>query len=553
MERLESRSMYAALASDVAPLLASLEAANVPSPTPGSFSLPAGLSPATTPTAYFDVNSGVLQLDPAGRNISLINFTFNPDVANVSGTTPGPFVYNGGTGIPDAISTATSARTFPAGSWSLLTTFPARLAGVTTLVDQPRLATSGPNIASTNGWFNMPWSFGSVVAPKSLTVATAQQNFIAQTPIDVGYGAGRDLFHYVISGVTGNQYGQVIVVDSSLPPAVDAIVGVAGNDMVISRSTGNALETTPLTTLPTGNTWVSTVAGDFNGDGRGDVASQNSAGTWWVALTPASGTATATPWATLATFQFPTVGDFNGDGKADIAVRNAANGAWRVLASSGDAFTSSRFGRWNTSLTWSNVLVGDFNDDGRDDIVGKRSDNAWVVSASTGTEFTTNVWAWFSADQFGTVGDYDGDGRDDVAVRNAANGWWRVLASNGTTFTPLKFGAWEASATWDAVRAGDFNGDGRTDIVGQRTSDGTWFVSLSTGTSFTTSGWAVLSTSQFATVGDFNGDGKADVAVRNAANGAWRLLASNGSSFSHSRFGDWPMTSAWSRALGITS
>jgi hypothetical protein len=543
--------MFAALASAAGPLPTVFADADVPSPTPGAFVLPAGLAPATTPTAYFDVNSGVLQFDPVGRDVSLVNFTFSPEVANVSITSPGPFVYNSGTGNPAAVSSATEPRTFPAGTWALLTTTPSRLAGVTTLVEEPPLATTGPYSASTNGWFNRPWSFGSVVAPGSLTVATAQQNFIALSPLDVGFGAGRDIFQYVISGVVGSQFGRVIVVDSSQPAPVDAIVGVAGDDVVIGRAVGNALATTPLAALPAGHTWVSTVSGDFDGDGRSDVAAQTNAGTWWVILTPATGTATATPWATLATFQFPTVGDFNGDGRDDIAVRNAANGAWRVLASTGDTFTSSRFGRWNSSLAWNNVLVGDFDDDGRDDIVGKRSDGAWVVSASTGTAFTTNVWAWFSIDQFGTVGDYDGDGRDDVAVRNAGNGSWRVLASNGTTFTPLKFGAWDAATTWDAVRAGDFNGDGRTDLAGQRTTDGTWFVSLSTGNAFTTSAWAVLSVSQFATVGDFNGDGRADIAVRNAANGAWRLLASNGSSFSHTRFGDWSTTKPWTTALGV--
>jgi hypothetical protein len=549
--------MYAALASDIGPLLA----AAAPSPSPGAFTLPAGLAPATSPTAYFDVNSGVLQLDPAGLDISLVNFTFNEEVANVSVTTPGPFIYTGGTDNPGAVSTETTARTFPAGKWSLLTTTPARLAGVTTLVNDPRLATSGANIASTNGWFNRPWSFGSVIAPKSLTVATAQHNFIAQTPLDVGFGAGRDVFHYTASGVTGSQYGRVIVVDSSQPAAVNAIVGVAGDGMVISRSTGTALNTAPLTTLPAGNTWVSTVAGDFDGDGRGDVATQNSAGTWWVTLTPASGTAPATPWATLATFQFPTVGDFNGDGRADIAVRNAANGAWRVLASTGSAFTSSKFGSWTTAAGWSNVRGGDFNGDGKTDLVGQREgDGHWWTSLSNGTSFSTSDWsaaapliAWQLGTQFATVGDFNGDGRSDVAVRNADTGVWRVLSSTGSSFTSSRVGTWAANVSWDAVRGGDFNGDGRTDIAGQRTSDGTWFVSLSTGTSFTTSAWAVLSVSQFATVGDFNGDGRADIAVRNAANGAWRLLASNGSSFSHARFGDWPTGKSWSRALGITS
>ena len=61
-------------------------------------------------------------------------------------------------------------------------------------------------------------------------------------------------------------------------------------------------------------------------------------------------------WAYLSSGQFATVGDYNGDGKSDVAVRNAANGNWRVLASNGTAFTNSQWGNWTTSKAWSQGL-----------------------------------------------------------------------------------------------------------------------------------------------------------------------------------------------------
>jgi peptidyl-prolyl cis-trans isomerase A (cyclophilin A) len=340
-----------------------------------------------------------------------------------------------------------------------------------------------------------------------------------------------------------------VTVAAPAPLPVNAMIGMTDSELIISRAVGGAFVTSASLPLPAGETWVNSVAGDFDGDGLTDTAMQNSAGVWWVARTTAQGTATAAvPWAALAVYQFPTVGDFDADGRDDIAVRNETNGAWRVLMSTGSAFSSSRFGRWNATLTWGNVAAGDFNADGKDDLVGQRGDGAWVVAASTGTSFLSNIWAYFAVDQFGTVGDFDADGRDDVAVRNAANGAWRVLVSDGSTFTAVKFGAWATDTTWSNVRAGDFDGDGRTDLVGQRT-DGSWQVSRSTGAAFETTVWAVLSSNQFATVGDFNADGRADVAVRNAANGGWRVLTSSGSAFSHARVGDWPTTTAWSRAF----
>ena len=339
-----------------------------------------------------------------------------------------------------------------------------------------------------------------------------------------------------------------VTVATPAPPALNAITGLSGSELIVSRATGGTFATSAPVPLPAGETWVNAVTGDFDGDGLTDTATQTSAGVWWVIRTTSTGTATPVPWAGLAVYQFPTVGDFNADGRDDIAIRNEANGAWRVLTSTGSAFSSSRFGRWNATLTWGNVAAGDFNADGKADLVGQRSDGAWVVATSTGTAFVSNIWAYFAVDQFGTVGDFDNDGRDDVAVRNAANGAWRVLVSNGSTFTPVKFGSWAVDTTWSNVRAGDFDGDGRTDLVGQR-ADGSWQVSRSTGAAFETSVWAVLSSGQFATVGDFNTDGRADVAVRNAANGGWRVLTSSGSAFTHARAGDWPATSAWSRAF----
>jgi hypothetical protein len=517
--------------------------------SPGAeFSRPVGLPAPTTPTAYFDVSTGVLQLDPVGRNLSLVDFSYSPTGKNVGETVHGPFVFPQGT-VQNAVSTPTVKKTFPAGEWTFLTTWPARLAGAVSLTRTPTLATSGANSASSNGWFNKPWNFGAVVAPNSLSISEARNNFIsvdtagAPTP-DIGFGKGRGMFRWVEEGVVGQFFGQVIV--SGQPTS---LLGVAGDEIVVSRSTGTSFTTSPVATLPAGSTWVNTVSGDFNGDGRTDIASQTSAGAWWVTTTPASGTGTPQLWGTLATSQFATVGDFNGDRKADIAVRDPSDGSWQVLTSTGSGFTTSRFGRWNPTLSWSNVLAGDFNYDGRDDIVGQRSDGAWVVAASTGTAFSSNVWAWFSTGQFGTVGDFNGDGRDDVAVRNANNGAWRVLTSTGSTFDPVRYGTWDATTSWSSVRAGDFNGDGRSDLVGQR-ADGAWHVSLSNGASFATSAWASLASNQFVTVGDFNGDGYDDVAVRNAANGSWRVLSSNGSSsFTSSKFGEWPTSKAWSRAF----
>jgi hypothetical protein len=107
-----------------------------------------------------------------------------------------------------------------------VTTSPARLAGAVSISKSPTLATSGAYSASNTGWLNRPWSFGTVVAPGSLSAATARQNFIAlNTKADIGYGVGRGMFQYTVSGVVGDFYGAVVVTSSSATVATPVLSG----------------------------------------------------------------------------------------------------------------------------------------------------------------------------------------------------------------------------------------------------------------------------------------------------------------------------------------
>jgi hypothetical protein len=66
---------------------------------------------------------------------------------------------------------------------------------------------------------------------------------------------------------------------------------------------------------------------------------------------------TTSIWSYLASSQFATVGDFNTDGRADVAVRNAANGSWRVLTSTGAEFSSAKAGDWPSATAWNRAFA----------------------------------------------------------------------------------------------------------------------------------------------------------------------------------------------------
>jgi cyclophilin family peptidyl-prolyl cis-trans isomerase len=343
---------------------------------------------------------------------------------------------------------------------------------------------------------------------------------------------------------------------------VTTLVGLAGDALIVSRSTGTTFATDPSINLPSDGGWVELVQGDFNGDGRGDAAALSAAGRWWVTLTPAAGTAPAPAvWGSLPTtiaWRFFTAGDFNADGRDDLAAWNPVSGGWRVLSSDGTAFVTSEFGSWSSTTAWTTPLVGDFDGDGRHDLAARDpGTGAWWVARSTGTAFTSSIWGRQRTEiewRFVKVGDFNADNRSDIATWNARSGAWRVLTSTGTGFTNTKFDSWSKTAAWSDVVVGDFDGDGRSDLAGRDGGSGEWSVARSSGGGFSTAAWGNLRTEiawRFVTPGDFDRDGREDIAAWNPTSGTWRVLGSTGSGFTPLSFGAWPTATAWSKVRGL--
>lgn len=211
---------------------------------------------------------------------------------------------------------------------------------------------------------------------------------------------------------------------------------------------------------------------DFTGDGRDDLAYRGVCGNerrpcWRVHHSTGTGLSAADDYGNGVrvsdeTFPFGFhAGDYNGDGRADLAFRGRCGDdghpCWRVLTARPDAGFAVR--DWGDGVYWDparsrelGLLVGDYNGDGRDDIAypGRCASTQPClrvhVSARDNT-FRPQNWG----DSVATDGavtahfgmratDIDDDGTDDIRYRGRCGSegepaWRRHLGGAGLPFT----------------------------------------------------------------------------------------------------------------------
>ena len=272
--------------------------------------------------------------------------------------------------------------------------------------------------------------------------------------------------------------------------------------------------------LPSGTTSSNALAvGDFNGDNKADLAVGSTAGTvGQISIFTGSGTGGFAapvnyPVASNVSITNIAVGDFNGDGRQDVAARSSAiHILTRNAANNGfDAATSI------TAVFAFAIAAADFNNDGRHDLVFARSGSNTVVAlirnaANNGFD---QVSLSVSGSPFEViVGDFTGDGRQDIAALYSDG--LDILPRNALGFDPPVSTGF---ALGDRLQAGDFNNDGRLDIayrsgsnqvgIAYRNAANTNFDSpvIVGGSGFQLNGLAAA---------DFNNDGRADLALLNS-------------------------------------
>jgi hypothetical protein len=311
--------------------------------------------------------------------------------------------------------------------------------------------------------------------------------------------------------------------------------------------------------IPSVTAGTSAIAkGDFNGDGKLDIVATNTSaatvsvylgngdGTFGSETTYAVGSAASNALAGIA------VGDFNNDGKLDIAVPNSTTGNVSILLGNGDG-TFATHVEYTTPTNPTRIVVGDFNEDGNLDLmVAGGSGSSYSVSLllgngsggfSSSTSLTNTPWTNNSAGVTDmVVADFNGDGHLDLLTDCYSCENFALFKGNGDGTFQAVVGGYppQPNLPW-GLAVGDWNGDGIPDIAfaAPGTSGGQVYVALNdgTGTFGHVSGVAFGGSTKWIGAADMNGDGWPDIVSTNYASGIFSMAANNPASASATAFG----------------
>lgn len=334
------------------------------------------------------------------------------------------------------------------------------------------------------------------------------------------------------------------------------------------------------------------VIGDFNGDGRKDIANA-SPGSIGVKLNNGNGTFSG--YITTLGFRTDnaTVKDFNGDGREDIVVSEVtsvsgqytrhllvfwSNGSGGFVRTEIPVYQYGGGGEANYVV---NLKVADFDGDNSPDIM-EMGVNFYSIHLNNGqgafsrTDYLKKlgesqdlIFAKFNGDNKADIfvksnnsaylknifneqiilvkynqcesfnetkrANFNGDSLPDLVTWNSNTGNWRVgLLGTINDVSTLSFN-WGSGSFGDIPALGDFDGDGKTDYSVYRNSDGNWYILLSSNSS-----WLVF---KFGLPGDipvpsdYNGGGLTDIAVFRPSDGNWYIWFSETQQFSAVHFG----------------
>jgi len=257
---------------------------------------------------------------------------------------------------------------------------------------------------------------------------------------------------------------------------------------------------------------------DMNNDGIPDIVTTTLSGPETIEILLGNGDGTFKSPTTYSTSEpyALAVGDFNGDGKPDVAVALAGMNAVAIFLGNGDGTLQPGF---NYALSGSGraetIAIGDLNGDGKLDIVAASRYINVLFGNGDGT-FQTAVALTASANQV-AIADVNNDGQPDIVFGDFTDGVGVFLNQGAGKFTSFILSS--SPGIGGNFALADINHDGRLDVIlgatGVMFGEGNGRFQPTSTIYYSTNGGSTT-----PVVADVNGDGFLDVLNAGSSRGS---------------------------------